>query len=234
MGKIECPKCNLSISAESAYCDHCGARIGEHKTAPWYHIHRRVYDWTLAWAYKPSAAVALFILSFAESSFFPIPPDVLLMPLVLGNRKKWLRYATICSIASVLGGILGYCIGVWLWDGIQQYAFDWFAWAGFTQEKFDSVQIAYNKWDFWVVFAAGFTPLPFKLITITAGVFKINFAIFIIAATISRSARFFLVAGTVRLAGPKALPLIDKYFNLIALAFTILLVGGFVVVKYLF
>jgi len=234
MEKIECPKCNHHISAESAYCDHCGGRIGEHKKAPWYHIHRHVYDWTLAWAYKPSAAVALFILSFAESSFFPIPPDVLLMPLVLGNRKKWLRYATICSIASVLGGIMGYCIGMWLWDGIQQHAFDWFAWAGFTQEKFDHVQTAYKDWDFWVVFAAGFTPLPFKLITITAGVFKINFAIFMIAAVISRSARFFLVAGTVRLAGPKALPFIDKYFNLLALVFTVLLVGGFVVVKYLF
>ena len=192
-----------------------------------------MYDWTLAWAYKPSASWALCGLSFAESSCFPVPPDVLLMPLVLGNRKKWFQYALMCSIASVLGGIAGYCIGMWVWSGIEKDVFEWFAWAGFTQEKFDAVRDAYERWNFGVVFTAGFTPLPFKLITITAGVFKINFLIFIVAAVISRSARFFLVAGLMRKYGAKITPLIDKYFNWFALAFMVLLIGGFVAIKHL-
>jgi len=205
----------------------------ESKPVPWYHLHRRLYDWTLAWAYRPSASVALFILSFAESSFFPIPPDVLLMPLVLGNRKKAVWYASLCSVASVLGGIMGYCIGMWLWTGIEQYVFDWFAWAGFTPEKFETVRNSYEDWNFWVVFTAGFTPLPFKLITVSAGLFKINFAIFVVASVISRSARFFLVSGLMWKFGPKIKPFIDKYFNWLALLFAVLLVGGFAAVKYL-
>ena len=211
-------------------------QISDHrmnKKTPWYHLHRRLYDWILQWAYRPSSTIALFILSFAESSFFPIPPDVLLMPLVLGHRKKWIKLATICSLASVAGGIAGYLIGMGIWASIESYAFEWFAWAGFTEEKFSDVEQAYDKWDFWVVFTAGFTPLPFKLITITAGVFKINFAIFVIASVVSRSARFFLVAGLMSKFGPRIKPFIDKYFNWLSLLFTIILIGGFMAVKYL-
>jgi membrane protein YqaA with SNARE-associated domain len=231
--QVKCPKCDKDIAASEIICEHCGERNPHRKKVPWYHLHRRLYDWTLAWAYRPSAAVALFVLSFAESSFFPVPPDVLLMPLVLGNRRKWLRYALLCSIASVLGGIMGYCIGMWLWAGIDAHVYDWFAWAGFTPEKFEEVYQAYEKWNFWVVFTAGFTPLPFKLITVTAGVFEINFSIFLIAAAVSRSARFFLVSGLMWKFGPKIKPFIDRYFNWLALLFTILLIGGFVAAKYL-
>jgi membrane protein YqaA with SNARE-associated domain len=230
---VQCPQCTLACSDEAAYCEHCGAKLGHHKPVPWYHLHRRMYDWVLAWAYRPTAAIALFVMSFAESSFFPVPPDVLLMPLVLGRRDKWLRYATICSSASVLGGIAGYCIGMFAWDAIGPWAMTHLSACGFTQERFDSVQAAYQQWDFWLVFTAGFTPLPFKLITITAGVFKINFAVFVVAATVSRSARFFLVSFLMHKFGPKITPFVDKYFNLLALAFTVLLVGGFMAARYL-
>jgi membrane protein YqaA with SNARE-associated domain len=212
------------------FCAHCGVKMGTHRRVPWWHLHRKVYDWTIAWAYRPSAAVALFVLSFAESSFFPLPPDALLIPLVLGNRKKWLRYALLCSIASVLGGVAGYFIGLGAWEIVGQYFFDWIP--GFTQEKFSGISDAYEKWNFWVVFTAGFTPIPFKVITITAGVFKINFAIFLVAATVSRSARFFLVAGLCRKFGPKVTPFIEKYLGWLSLAFAVLLVGGFLVFKY--
>ena len=136
---------------------------------PWWHVHRRIYDWTLAWAYRPSAAVALFLLSLAESSFFPVPPDVLLMPLVLGNRRKWFRYAFLCSLASVIGGVLGYCIGWGAWQAVDWIFFDYVP--GFTPEVFATVRRQYERYNFWVVFTAGFTPIPFKVITITAGVF---------------------------------------------------------------
>jgi len=236
-----CPRCHLAVEADAEFCRHCGARLGEHKPVPWWHLHRRIYDWTLGWAYRPSAAVALFCLAFAESSFFPIPPDVLLMPLVLGNRKRWLRYATICSVASVAGAVFGFCIGWLLWGGgVDKLFYNYVP--GFTPAVFDNVSAMYEKWNFWIVFTAGFTPIPFKVITITAGVFGtgekvanpgVFFSVFLIAAIVSRSARFFLVAGLMRIFGPKITPFIEKYFNWLALLFTILLIGGFVVIKYL-
>ncbi len=227
---VACPRCRMDNDAGAEFCAHCGARLGPHRRAPWWHVHRRLYDWTLGWAYRPSAAVALFVLSFAESSFFPIPPDVLLLPLTLGNRRRWLRYAGLCSLASVLGGVAGYLIGAGAWQAVDQYFFDWIP--GFTHESFDEVSRAYDKWNFWVVFTAGFTPLPFKVITITAGVFRINFGVFLIAAIVSRSARFFLVAGLCRAFGARIVPFVDRYFNWLALAFAVLLIGGFVVIKY--
>ena len=236
-----CPRCRLPVEVDVEFCPHCGAKLGAHKRVPWWHVHRRVYDWTLGWAYRPSAAIALFCLSFAESSFFPVPPDVLLMPLVLGNRKRWLRYATICSVASVTGAIFGFCIGWLLWEGgVDRFFYDYVP--GFTPAVFDRVSGLYDKWNFWIVFTAGFTPIPFKVITITAGVFGtgeqvpnpgVFFTVFIVAAIVSRSARFFLVAGLMRIFGPKITPFIEKYFNWLALLFTILLIGGFVVIRYL-
>jgi len=235
-----CPRCKLAADPEADFCEHCGARLGRRKPVPWWHVHRRLYDWTLAWAYRPSAGLALFVLSFAESSFFPIPPDVLLMPLVLGNRRRWFRYAFLCSLASVIGAVFGFCIGWLAWGaGVDELFYRYVP--GFTEEVFHRVSGLYEKYNFWIVFTAGFTPIPFKVITITAGVFgtgekvaspPVFFAVFLIAAVISRSARFFLVAGLMRVFGPKITPFIEKYFNWLALLFVALLIGGFVVINY--
>lgn len=237
-----CSRCRMANPPGAAFCKHCGLALGERQAVPWWHLHRRMYDWVLAWAYRPSAAVALFVLSFAESSFFPVPPDVLLMPLCLGNPRKWFRYAAICTIASVLGAVLGFLIGWLAWEqlGVKELFFAYVP--GFTPEAFNSISEYYEKYNFWVVFTAGFTPIPYKLITITAGIFGTGskvasplgfFAVFILASIIGRASRFFLVAGLMRLFGPRVTPFIDKYFNWLALLFTALLIGGFVVAKYL-
>ncbi len=199
----------------------------------WWHWHRRLYNWVVHFADTRHGVTALFILSFAESSFFPIPPDVLLAPLTLGAPKKWLRFALACSIASILGGILGYCIGVFVWGQISEWVFGYLGGIGFTIENFEKFQVGYEKHDFWIVFACGFTPLPYKVCTISAGVAKISLTGFIIASTMSRSARFFLVAGLFGWKGEKIRPVIEKYFNWFSLAFLGLLIGGFAVIKWL-
>ncbi len=199
----------------------------------WWHWHRRLYNWVIHFADTPHGERALFLLSFAESSFFPVPPDVLLAPLTLGAPKKWFRFALSCSIASVLGGILGYFIGVFLWDQIAEWVFAHLGAIGFTPENFDAFQEGYNKYGFWIVFTCGFTPLPYKVCTITAGVAGIFFPGFLIASAISRSARFFIVAGLFGWKGEAIRPFIEKYFNWLSLAFVILLVGGFAVLKLL-
>lgn len=198
----------------------------------WWHWHRRLYNWVIHFAHTKHGATALFILSFAESSFFPVPPDVLLGPLALGAPKKWLRFALACSIASVLGGILGYCIGMFLWEAIHPWAYAHLGGIGLTEANFAKFQAAYDKWDFWIVFTCGFTPLPYKVCTISAGVAGINFFGFLIASTISRSARFFMVAGLMGWKGEKIRPFVEKYFNWLSLAFVILLIGGFLVIKW--
>jgi len=197
----------------------------------WWHLHRRLYDWVIHFAHTKHGMAALFFLSFAESSFFPVPPDVLLAPLTLGAPKKWFKFAAACSIASVLGGILGYCIGMFLWGQIGGWVFEHLAGIGFTAENFEKFKDGYQKHDFWIVFTCGFTPLPYKVCTITAGVAKISFAGFIIASTISRSARFFLVAGLFGWKGEKIRPFVEKYFNWLSLLFVLLIVGGFVALK---
>ena len=190
----------------------------------------------LHWADTPHGGRALFALSFAESSFFPIPPDVLLIPLVLGSTRKWWRFALACSVASVLGGVFGYVIGMWCWEQIAETVYGWHL-PGLNEHNFEKASNWYEQYNFWIVFAAGFTPLPYKVITISAGVFfgrdAGDFAIFLAASTVSRSARFFLVAGLIRRFGPAIKPLIDKYFNLLCLLFVILLVGGFAAIKYI-
>lgn len=192
---------------------------------------RRAYDWTLHWADTRWGAVALFILAFAESSFFPIPPDVLLIACCLGlplRSKRVFYYALICTVGSVLGAIAGYCLGMFAWDAVAH----WFMPAVFSQEAFNRVGLLYQQYDFWVVFTAGFTPIPYKLITITSGVFDINFMMFIIASIVARGARFFLFAWLIMHFGPPIKSFIDKHFNWLALLFTVLLIGGFVLLKY--
>ncbi|MCH7558005.1 MAG: DedA family protein [Planctomycetes bacterium] len=208
-------------------------RATGNESVAWWHWHRRLYNWVVHFAQTKHGVTALFCLSFAESSFFPVPPDVLLGPLALGAPKKWLRFAIACSIASVLGGIMGYCIGMFLWSMIGQWAYNHLAVIGLTEANFIKFQSWYDKYDFWIVFLCGFTPLPYKVCTISAGAAKINFIGFLIASTVSRSARFFIVAGLVGWKGEKIRPFIEKYFNWLSLAFAVLLIGGFLVIKWL-
>ncbi|MFC1634023.1 YqaA family protein [Planctomycetota bacterium] len=206
--------------------------VGGEKVA-WWHWHRRLYDWVIHFAHTRHGTTALFVLSFAESSFFPVPPDVLLGPLALGAPKKWLRFALACSIASVLGGILGYCIGMFLWQAIEPWVYANLGSINLTEENFTKFQAGYDKYGFAVVFTCGFTPLPYKVCTISAGVARISFVGFLIASTVSRSARFFIVAGLMGWKGEKIRPFIEKYFNWFSLAFVVLLIGGFLVIKWL-
>lgn len=201
-----------------------------------YNIVRSIYDWVLRWAEKPTAEIALFVLAFAESSFFPVPPDVLLIPLVLGARKKWFRLALLVTVASALGGGFGYMVGHFLWwSGAQQYSglahffFDHIP--GFSQQMFQSMQAQYSLYGFWIVFTAGFTPIPFKVFTISSGAFDLNVVTFMVASFISRGARFFLVAFLIYKFGEPIRNFIDKYFNWLALLLTALLIGGFLVIK---
>jgi len=197
---------------------------------------RRLYDWILHWAETRYGVPALFLLALAESSFFPIPPDVLLIPLALGARSKAIRFALVCSVASIVGGIAGYGIGYFSWwSGAEAYSavalFFFNHIPGFTEQVFLNIQEKYEIYNFLIVFTAGFTPIPFKIITISAGAFSVNFPMFLLASTVSRSARFFLVALLIRQFGEPITAFIDKYFNVLSIIFTFLLIGGFLVLK---
>lgn len=191
-------------------------------------IVKRCYNWVLGWADSRWGALALFLLAFAESSFFPIPPDILLIALCLGQPKRSFRFAAICTLGSVLGAMGGYYIGAGLWSAVDH----WFIPSIFSQEAFDSVGSLYNEWNFWAVFAAGFTPIPYKIFTIAAGVFAINFPMFVLASIVARGMRFTLFAWLIWKFGAPIKTFIDKYFNLLAIAFTVLLIGGFMLIKY--
>ena len=199
---------------------------------------RKIYDWVIDLSKKPNGSRSLALISFSEASFFPIPPDVLLIPLCLGNRKNSIKFALVCSIFSILGAVLGYYIGKILWwdiPGIQysdlaNFFFEYVP--GINDNGFTRIKNLYDNWDFWIVFTAGFTPIPFKLITISAGTFNINFFMFVLASIISRSARFFIVAFLIRVFGESIRNFIENYFNLLAVIFTILLIGGFILIKF--
>lgn len=190
---------------------------------------KQLYNWVLSWAESKWGPFALFILAFAEASFFPVPPDVLLIALCLGCTTRSVKYALICTVGSVTGAMLGYGIGFGLWDVVS----DWFIPTLFSQEAFDSVGATYDKWNFWAVFTAGFTPVPFKLFTIAGGVFGINFPMFVLACMVGRGMRFFLLGWMIWKFGTPIKSFIDKYFNWLVLAFTVLLIGGFVLLKYI-
>ena len=192
---------------------------------------RRLYDWVLHWAETPYGVAALFVLALAESSFFPIPPDPLLIALCLGAASKSLRFALIATSASVLGGIIGYGIGAGAWDLVEPWFYQYVP--GVSPEAFEQVQAQYDRWDFWAIFLAGLTPIPYKVFTLSAGVFSINFGIFVVASVLSRSIRFFVLAGLIFKFGKPISSFIDRYFNLLAWIFGILLLGGFLMVELL-
>jgi membrane protein YqaA with SNARE-associated domain len=190
---------------------------------------RQIYDKSLLWVQSPSGVWALFLLAVAESSFFPIPPDVFLMMLCIAAPKKAFRYAAICAVGSVLGGAIGYGLGMGFMDTLGVKILDWYG----LQDKYVVVQDLYQRYDALAVGAAGFTPLPYKLFTITAGAFKINFVTFILMSIVSRSARFFLVAALIYKFGAPIRYFIEKYFNLLTILFLILLIGGFLLIRFL-
>ncbi len=189
---------------------------------------RRLYDWTLSWADRPGGAWALGGLAFAESSFFPIPPDVLLMALSLGRPKRALWFATVATFASVLGGILGYFIGMGLFEQIGRPILEWYGATG----KFDRVGELYRENLVLALGSAGFTPVPYKVFTIAGGAFGVPLLPFIIISIVSRGARFFLVAGLIRMFGPPVKAFIDRYFNLLSILFVVLLIGGFALIRF--
>ena len=188
---------------------------------------RKLYDWVLHWATTRYAIPVLFVISFVESSFFPIPPDILLIAMVIAAPAGWVRLALICSIGSVLGGMFGYLIGYQFMDLIGNRIVEFYHF----QEKWGEIGVLYDKYDVWAVIVAGFTPLPYKVFTLSAGAFKINFSTFVLASAVSRSARFFLVAALLYKFGPPFKVLIEKYFNLFTIFFVFLLVFGFFLLK---
>lgn len=194
-----------------------------------YSVLQRLYNRCMAWIQTPAGVWVLFFIALAESSCFPIPPDVFLIALCIGRPEKSFRYAAICAAGSVIGGALGYGLGMAFMDTLGQHILDLYG----LQDKYAVVQGLYQQYDAWAVAAAGFTPLPYKLFTITAGAFKINFLTFMLVSLAARSARFFLVAGLIYKFGAPVQTFIDKYFNILSVVFLALLIGGFILIKML-
>jgi membrane protein YqaA with SNARE-associated domain len=191
---------------------------------------RRLYDWVLHWAETPYGTWALFFLALAESSFFPIPPDVLLIALAISIPAKSFRYALVCTVGSLIGGVIGYMIGYQFMELVGLQILEFYG----LMAKFNTVGDLYNKYNALAVGIAGFTPIPYKVFTISAGAFGINFPVFLLASAVSRAARFFIVGWLIYKFGPGIRAFIDRYFNILAVVFVILLVGGFILIRYIF
>ena len=190
---------------------------------------RRLYDWVMGLAGHRNATGALAIVAFVESSIFPIPPDALLIPMVLANRTRAWLYASVATAASVTGGLAGYAIGYFLFDTVGQAIIEFYGLA----EKFGSFSAKYNDNGLAIVFFAGLTPLPYKVITIASGVTKMAVPAFVAASVVSRGMRFFLVCGLLYWFGQPIKVFIERYLGWLTLAMGILLVGGFVAIRYL-
>jgi len=208
-----------------------GTTPADTKPVPWWHIHRRLYDWVLSLAHHRHATTSLFLLSLAESSFFPLPPDILQIALTLERRDRAWHYALVSSIGSIIGGMIGYLIGAVFWDSASTFFFAHVP--GFTHEHFNYVEGLYNKYALLAILTAAFTPIPYKVFTITAGVFGVPIWALLLGSAVGRSARFFLVGGIIWKFGPPAKRFVDKYFNLLTLVFMGLLLGGFALIKLL-
>lgn len=191
---------------------------------------RKLYNWTIHWAKTKQAPYALFGIAFIESSFFPIPPDVLLIAMVMSDKKKWFKFAAICTVGSVLGALFGYFIGWGLYETVGKMIVDTYK----LQDIVTLIGQKYQENSFLTIFTAAFTPIPYKAITITAGLFKISLSMLVFASIIGRSGRFFLVAGSLRIFGKRISDSIEKYFDLFSIIFVVLLVGGFLLLKFVF
>jgi len=190
---------------------------------------RRLYDWTMAQAVTPHALWTLAAVAFIESSVFPIPPDVLIIPMVLAARERAWRIAFVCTAASVVGGYAGYAIGMFLFD---QAARPLLAFYGYLDE-FAHFRGLYNEWGAWIVFGAGVTPFPYKVVTIASGLTGLNPVVFGIASVLARGLRFFVVAALLWRFGPPIRALIEAHLNKLATLFFLLLIGGFLAIRFL-
>lgn len=191
---------------------------------------RRLYDWVLGWADRPGGTWALLGISLAEASFFPIPPDVLLIPLALGKPRKAWFFAFVCTAGSVLGAVIGYLIGSLLFTSIGQPILDLYG----AVDQYDELGRMYNDNLVVTLGTAGFTPIPFKVFTIAAGAFGVAFVPFVLVSAISRAGRFFLVAGLIRLFGESIREFIDRWFNLLSILLVVLIVAGFLAIRFFF
>lgn len=191
---------------------------------------QRLYDWTLDLATHRHALLALALVSFIESSVFPIPPDILIIPMVLATREKAWRIAIVCTVASVLGGLAGYGVGYFAYESIGRPLMEFYGYAA----KFQAFQAHYNEWGAWIVAGAGITPFPYKVITIASGVTGLDLTTFTVASALSRGARFFIVAGLLWYFGIPIRAFIEKHLAKLATLFFILLFGSFVLIKYIF
>jgi membrane protein YqaA with SNARE-associated domain len=189
---------------------------------------RGIYDWTMRMAEHRRAVSALFAVSFIESSFFPIPPDVMLIPMVLAQRAKAWFYAAIATVGSVIGGFFGYAIGFFLFE---QMAKPLLAFYGYL-DKFATFAAQYNDYGAWIVLFAGVTPFPYKVITIASGATGLNLVVFAVASVIARGLRFYIVAGLLYWFGPPIRAFIEKRLGLVLTVFLVLLLGGFLAIKF--
>ena len=190
---------------------------------------RRLYDRMLEIAAGPNAIWALLAVAFAESSFFPIPPDILLIPMMLARPRAAWRLAAYCVLASVAGGLLGYAIGYYGFDLIGRPILEFYH----AMDRYDALKAGFDQWGVWIIILKGMTPIPYKLVTIASGVAHFDLALFVGASIVSRSMRFFLLAGLLWWFGPAVRDFIEKRLMLVTGAFALCLVGGFVVIRYL-
>jgi membrane protein YqaA with SNARE-associated domain len=189
---------------------------------------RRLYDWTMGLASRPNALLALGVVSFAESSFFPVPPDAMILPMVLARPDRAWRIALVATITSVLGGILGYAIGYYLFETLGQSVIRFYGY----QDDFQAFKAAYNEWGLWIILIKGLTPIPYKLVTIASGAAAFDFPVFVLASIVTRGARFFLLAALLRLYGEPIRDFVERRLTLVTTAFVLLIVGGFLFVRY--
>lgn len=191
---------------------------------------RRLYDWTMGIAARRNAMSVLAVISFIESSVFPIPPDVMIVPMVLAQRERAFRIAAVATVSSVLGGLAGYGIGALLYETVGIWIIEAYGAAA----QFDAFRTAFREWGWWLVVMGGFTPFPYKIITIASGVAELDLATFMLASLISRGARFYLEAWLLWRFGPPIRGFIEGNLAWLSAAFFALLVAGFLAIKYLF
>lgn len=190
---------------------------------------RRLYDWTMTQAAGPHATRALAVVAFLESSIFPIPPDAMLVPMVLAHPQRAWRLAAVATAASILGGLAGYAIGYFLFETLGSWIIEFYS----LGAKFADFQHTWNEWGLWIILIKGLTPIPYKLVTIASGLAKFNLLVFLLASVVTRGLRFFLVAGLLRQFGTPIRTFIEQRLTLVTTAFAVLVVMGFVVLRYL-